>query len=205
MPLNDTKLRRIAGKPYDGPEEIADGGGLSARISPKGLITFQYRYRFNGKPARLKLGTYGKMSIKEARDAMEECKGWLEEGRDPAMQRKKARDIVSSSPSISTLVDEWLETPSVKEMVKYEYWKRMLKLHVTDNYGRLIADEMSPVEWEQIFLRITKGGSPVQAGNVLVKMKQVIRYALRRKRITSNSLMLLEINDIGSRPDVVVN
>ncbi|MBJ9570600.1 tyrosine-type recombinase/integrase [Citrobacter braakii] len=201
MPLNDTKLRRIAGKPYDGPEEIADGGGLSARISPKGLITFQYRYRFNGKPARLKLGTYGKMSIKEARDAMEECKGWLEEGRDPAMQRKKARDIVSSSPSISTLVDEWLETPSVKEMVKYEYWKRMLKLHVTDNYGRLIADEMSPVEWEQIFLRITKGGSPVQAGNVLVKMKQVIRYALRRKRITSNSLMLLEINDIGSRPD----
>ncbi|HEE0040048.1 TPA: site-specific integrase [Citrobacter freundii] len=201
MPLNDTKLRRIAGKPYDGPEEIADGGGLSARISPKGLITFQYRYRFNGKPARLKLGTYSKMSIKEARDAMEECKGWLEEGRDPAMQRKKARDIISSSPSISTLVDEWLETPSVKEMVKYEYWKRMLKLHVTDNYGRLIADEMSPVEWEQIFLRITKGGSPVQAGNVLVKMKQVIRYALRRKRITSNSLMLLEINDVGSRPD----
>ncbi|MCV5004113.1 integrase, partial [Escherichia coli] len=74
----------------------------------------------------------------------------------------------------------------------------MLKLHITDNYGKLIADEMSPVEWEQIFIRITKGGSPVQAGNVLVKMKQVIRYALRRKRITSNALMLLEINDIGS-------
>lgn len=77
----------------------------------------------------------------------------------------------------------------------------MLKLHITDNYGKLIADEMSPVEWEQIFIRITKGGSPVQAGNVLVKMKQVIRYALRRKRITSNALMLLEINDIGSRPN----
>lgn len=34
-----------------------------------------------------------------------------------------------------------------------------------------------------------------------MKMKQVIRYALRRKRITSNALMLLEINDIGSRPN----
>ncbi|EIH1057685.1 DUF4102 domain-containing protein, partial [Escherichia coli] len=176
MALNDTKLRRISGKAYEGPEEIADGGGLSVRISPKGLITFQYRYRFNGKPARLKLGTYGKMSLKEARDALEECKGWLEKGKDPAMQRKKAKDIASSSPSISTLVDEWFDTPSVKEMVKYEYWKRMLKLHITDNYGKLIADEMSPVEWEQIFIRITKGGSPVQAGNVLVKMKQVIRY-----------------------------
>jgi len=26
MPLNDTKLRRIDGKPYDGPDELPDGG-----------------------------------------------------------------------------------------------------------------------------------------------------------------------------------
>ena len=50
-------------------------------------------------------------------------------------------------------------------------------------------------------MEITKSGSPVQAGNVLVKMKQVIRYALRRRRITSNALMLLELNDIGKRPE----
>lgn len=201
MPLNDTKLRRIDGKPYDGPDEIADGGGLSARISPKGLITFQFRYRFNGKPVRLKLGTYGKMSIKEAREAMEECKKWLEEGRDPSIQRKMVKVKVSQSPTISDLVDEWFESPSVKTLVKHDYWKRMLKLHVTDGHGKLIAEEMDPVQWEKIFLKITKAGSPVQAGNVLVKMKQVIRYALRRKRITSNSLMLLELNDVGKRPE----
>lgn len=201
MPLNDTKLRRIDGKPYDGPDELPDGGGLSARISPKGLITFQYRYRYNGKASRLKLGTYGKMSIKEAREAMEECKKWLEEGRDPSVQRKMVKEKVGSSPSLGTLVGEWLESPSVKDLVKHEYWKRILKLHVTDNYGKLIAEEMDPVQWEKIFLKITKSGSPVQAGNVLVKMKQVIRYALRRKRITSNTLMLLEINDVGKRPD----
>lgn len=201
MPLNDTKLRRIDGKNYDGPAELPDGGGLSVRISPKGLITFQYRYRFGGKPARLKLGSYGKMSIKEAREAMEQCKKWLEEGKDPAIQRKVIKDQIAQSPSISTLVSEWLETPTVKELVKFEYWKRMLELHVTDKYGKLIAEEMDPTHWEKIFLEITKSGSPVQAGNVLVKMKQVIRYALRRRRITSNALMLLELNDIGKRPE----
>ncbi|MDV7025159.1 site-specific integrase [Atlantibacter subterranea] len=201
MPLNDTKLRRIDGKPYDGPDELPDGGGLSARISPKGLITFQYRYRFNGKPVRLKLGTYGKLSIKEAREAMEQCKKWLEEGKDPAVQRKLVKEQAASSPSISVLVDEWLESPSVKELVKYEYWTRMLKLHVTDKYGRMIVDDMDPTHWEKIFLSISKAGSPVQAGNVLVKMKQVVRYALRRKRITSNALMLLELNDVGKRPE----
>lgn len=201
MPLNDTKLRRIDGKPYDGPDELPDGGGLSARISPKGLITFQYRYRFNGKPVRLKLGTYGKLSIKEAREAMEQCKKWLEEGKDPAVQRKLVKEQAASSPSISVLVDEWLESPSVKELVKYDYWTRMLKLHVTDKYGRMIVDDMDPTHWEKIFLSISKAGSPVQAGNVLVKMKQVVRYALRRKRITSNALMLLELNDVGKRPE----
>ncbi|WP_333892409.1 site-specific integrase [Atlantibacter subterraneus] len=201
MPLNDTKLRRIDGKPYDGPDELPDGGGLSARISPKGLITFQYRYRFNGKPVRLKLGTYGKLSIKEAREAMEQCKKWLEEGKDPAVQRKLVKEQAASSPSISVLVDEWLESPSVKELVKYEYWTRMLKLHVTDKYGRMIVDDMDPTHWEKIFLSISKAGSPVQAGNVLVKMKQVVRYALRRKRINSNALMLLELNDVGKRPE----
>ena len=34
--LTDTKLRNIHGKPYDGPEEVPDAGGLSARISPRG-------------------------------------------------------------------------------------------------------------------------------------------------------------------------
>jgi len=126
MPLNDTKLRRIDGKPYDGPAEQPDGGGLSVRISPKGLITFQYRYRFSGKPARLKLGTYGKMSIKEAREAIDECKKWLEEGRDPAVQRRMVKEKITLSPNISTLVDEWLESPSVKQLVKHDYWKRML-------------------------------------------------------------------------------
>lgn len=201
MPLNDTKLRRIDGKPYDGPVEIPDGGGLSVRISPKGLITFQYRYRFNGKPVRLKLGVYGSMSIKEARDAVEVCKKWLSEGKNPAVYRKLDKKKKTESPDIATLVNEWLDTPSAKDLVKYEYWKRMLKLHVTDLYGQLIVDDMDPTHWEKIFLAITKSGSPVQAGNVLVKMKQVIKYALRRKRITSNSLMLLELTDVGKLPE----
>ena len=36
MALSDAKLHKIAGKPYDGPTELPDGQGLSARISPSG-------------------------------------------------------------------------------------------------------------------------------------------------------------------------
>ena len=56
MAISDTKLRTIYGKPYSGPQEVADADGLSVRISPKGVIQFQYRYRWHGKPNRLGLG-----------------------------------------------------------------------------------------------------------------------------------------------------
>ncbi len=197
MPLNDTKLRRIDGKPYDGPEELADAGGLSVRISPKGNITFQLRYRFAGKPVRLRLGSYGKMTLREARGTMEQCKKWLSEGRSPAAMMKKAMAEAIASPDIKTLVEEWLDSPAARELVKFDYWQRMLSLHVTDRYGKLLVDEMRPVEWEQIFRRINDEGSPVQAGNVMVRMKQVVRYGLRRQRIKSSTLLLLRITDVG--------
>ncbi|EBP8054687.1 DUF4102 domain-containing protein, partial [Salmonella enterica] len=43
MSLSDTKLRGIHGKPYSGPTEVTDGDGLSARITPTGTVTFQFR------------------------------------------------------------------------------------------------------------------------------------------------------------------
>lgn len=50
--LSGTRLRALYNRPYDGPAELADRDGLGVRISPKGTITFQYHFRFNGKPAR---------------------------------------------------------------------------------------------------------------------------------------------------------
>ena len=49
MTLSDTKLRSTHGKPYSGPQEVSDADGLSARISPSGVIRFQYRYRWELK------------------------------------------------------------------------------------------------------------------------------------------------------------
>ncbi|MGH1408211.1 MAG: Arm DNA-binding domain-containing protein [Aeromonas sp.] len=68
MALSDVKLRKIAGKPYDGPNELPGGQGLSARISPSGNISFQYRYRHGQRARRMSLGSYGDVTLKEARE-----------------------------------------------------------------------------------------------------------------------------------------
>ncbi|WP_139118993.1 Arm DNA-binding domain-containing protein, partial [Aeromonas hydrophila] len=67
MAITDTWLRGINGKPYAGQSEVTDGDGLGVRISPKGLITFQVRYRKNGKQVRKTIGRYPLVSLREAR------------------------------------------------------------------------------------------------------------------------------------------
>ncbi|WP_144276441.1 Arm DNA-binding domain-containing protein, partial [Cronobacter sakazakii] len=82
MAISDTKLRGLHGKPYDGPSELTDADGLGIRITPKGVISFQYRYRFNGKQHRLGIGRYPEVSLRDARLKVGEFKGVLETGKD---------------------------------------------------------------------------------------------------------------------------
>lgn len=197
MALNDTKLRKIVGKPYDGPTELPDANGLSVRVSPKGLVSFQYRYRFAGKLQRMKIGTYGTMSLKEARDAVEVCRQHLSEGREPSVQRKMAMSEKIQAPSVSDCISEWLESPQAKKLVKYDYWIRMFDLHVTPYVGRMTVDEMQIAHWESVFKRMRENGAPVMAGMMLVKMKQIFNYSLRRNRIIRNVLTPLSVVDVG--------
>ncbi|EFX3176281.1 TPA: DUF4102 domain-containing protein, partial [Shigella flexneri] len=83
MAISDTKLRTIYGKPYSGPQELADADGLSVRISPKGVIQFQYRYRWHGKPNRLGLGRYPSLSLKDARQITADLRKLYFSGTDP--------------------------------------------------------------------------------------------------------------------------
>ena len=62
MAFSDTWLKANNGKERAALEERGDREGLGVRITPEGKITFQIRYRYQGKPRRLDLGSYPLMS-----------------------------------------------------------------------------------------------------------------------------------------------
>lgn len=67
MALTELWLKGQNGKARPKVEEFADRDAMSVRISAKGKIVFQLRYRYLGKACRLDIGTYPNLSLKNAR------------------------------------------------------------------------------------------------------------------------------------------
>jgi len=202
MALSDTKLRKISGKEYDGPSEIPDGEGLSARISPKGYITFQYRYRFDGRLHRLKIGVYPDTSLKDAREKLSYYREVLARGENPAVTKIMDSEAMTNKVTVSRLIDLWMDSPESESLVKREYWRRAIDRHIIPMVGKMTVDDMTIVHWRPVFDKIRKGGAPVMAGSILSRMKQIINYGVRNGFVSSNVLLPLSVNDVGKAPKV---
>ena len=87
MAFSDTWLKANNGKERAALEERCDREGLGVRITPKGKITFQLRYRYQGAAKRLDLGSYPLMSLKEARSEAQRLRAQHEQGQDPQVVR----------------------------------------------------------------------------------------------------------------------
>ncbi|MFV9064338.1 Arm DNA-binding domain-containing protein [Serratia fonticola] len=103
--MTDAKLRKLNGKPIPKLVDMPDSGGLSIRITPLGLIVFQYRYA--GKARRMTLGAYDDISLKDARDMVQEAKRALAEGKDPIIVKAMAFDEQTSAPTVDACLAHW--------------------------------------------------------------------------------------------------
>ena len=59
------------------PYKLAGGQGLSLLVYPNQSKYWRLAYRFDGKQWTLSLGTYPKLTIKQARTLRDEAKGLL--------------------------------------------------------------------------------------------------------------------------------
>jgi len=86
MALSEAWLKANNGKERKAVEVVADRDSMSVRISPKGKIVFQLRYRFNNKQERIDLGTYPHMSLKDARLEATRLRGLLDQNKNPKLE-----------------------------------------------------------------------------------------------------------------------
>lgn len=201
--LTDAKLRKLNGKPIPKLIEMPDGGGLSIRITPLGLIVFQYRYRYAGKARRMTLGSYDEISLKEARDMVQEAKRVLAEGKDPITVKSMTLEEIAGAASVKDCLSHWTASAQAQRLVKLQYWERAFERHVIPYVGDMIVDEMQISHWQPVFKRMRTNGAETFAGIMLSKLKQVFSYCLRTEKIRVNPIAALRISDVGKPVGVV--
>lgn len=201
MAISDTKLRSIHGKPYSGSPEVSDADGLSARISPKGVITFQYRYRWHGKAQRLGIGRYPAVSLKDARAITSELRILYDRGIDPR-QYFETKGSADTKVTVKDCLDYWKENyvdMSLRENTKGLYKSTVIKRLSGAFEGRPVTD-ITVKQWVDLFAREERENSR-RARQLLVQLRSAMGWCIRRHFIPDCSVMKIEPRDVGSRSE----
>lgn len=201
MAISDTKLRSLHGKPYSGSPEVSDADGLSARISPKGVINFQFRYRWHGKAQRLGIGRYPAVALKEARAITSELRILYDRGIDPRQYFDKSVNI-GNRATVKDCLNYWKENyvdVSLRENSRELYKSTVIK-RLSDAFeGRPVA-EITVKQWVDLFTQEERENSR-RARQLLVQLRSAMGWCIRRHFIPDCSVMKVEPRDVGSRSE----
>lgn len=196
MALSDAALRSMLGKENEKVQVKTDRDGLSARISCKGRITFQYRYRWNGQGERVDIGTYPATSLKEAREEAVRMRGELEQNRNPRLLKRMARNEAYSALTVEDVIRAWLERYGVENKSDYQQVLRSFELHLFPQLGS-VPHENAPINMWLNVLEPLARRVPFITVRLLSNAKQAHNWALRRQLIKTTPLSDLRIADLG--------
>jgi integrase len=187
MPLTDNKIRTT--KAASTTLKLSDGRGLHLEVSPAGGKWWRYRYRFARIPKQLSLGTYPEVSLKEARERLDEARKLLAAGVDPSAHRKamKAAKETDASNSFEVVAREWFTKYSEAEEWSDTHKKRTLRLFERDIFpkmGSRTVSEVTALELLAIARKIESRGALETAHRAIGTCGQVFRYAVATGRAT---------------------
>ena len=187
MPLTDTWLKKNLGKARAEQHVEADRDGLSARVSPKGKIIFQMRFRYQGKQARLDLGSYPNLTLQQARLELQKMKGVLEAGHDPRVYKKLEVHKVTNALTFEELYLEWHEKYCMANKKNAQQQLRSFQLYVFPKYGSLPADQITLHMWLELLEDHFEKSASI-TDRLLTNTKQCLDWGVNRKLIENNPI-----------------
>jgi integrase len=198
MALSDAWLKANSNKTRQTLEEFVDRDGLGVRVTPKGKVVFQLRYRYDRQHKRVDLGSYPALNLKTARAEALRLKGQLEQGHDPRIVRALEKQAILKADSVESLFRQWYEAYCKKNKKGHHDVLRSFELHVFPRIGNLPADKITLHEWLDL-LEKQAAARPGIADRILTNAKQMLKWGVKRRLIPSNPLV-----EISAREDLQI-
>ncbi len=191
--LTDLRIRSL--KPKSTRYEVWDPAapGFGVRVTPRGIKSFVYLYRFEGLAKRMTIGRYPKLSLSTARIQYAIAKAALDDkGIDPGKGLVEGRAASRLAPTVSQLVDEYMEKWAKPRKRSWKEDRRLLDHDVIPTLGRKKAATVTRRDIRLLLDNITERGALVVANRVLAVVRKMFRFAVSRDIVPSNPCEAIE-------------
>lgn len=175
--------------------------GLYLRISAEGTGFFVFQYKYNGKPKRMTLGTYGKrpdgMPLADARSALAEARALVKRGKDPLAEKDRAKQ--SDFKTVDDLAQDWL-----KEMTKHLKFpnipKRIYTQEIKPQIGGLLIDDVGGLDIRNVLTFVKnrkKAARPTIVNDTLTYLKQLFDHGITLSVTDNNPASAFKVKHAG--------
>ena len=189
--LTDARIR--SQRPKEARYKVWDTEpGFGIRVAPSGRKSFIYLYRFEGKPRRMTLGVYPRMSLANARESVAQAVNKLEQGIDPGIEKIADRKALRDAESFAELAHEWVERWAKPKRKNWKHAKWHLETDAIPAWGKRKAKSITRRDVIQLVEGIMDRGSPVMANRTLSLIKQVFKFGVQRDIIDASPAVAID-------------
>lgn len=206
--LTDIQIRNWikAGERFDGK---SDGDGLYLTYRKDFAVPrWLFRYRFAGKSRSMGIGTYGELSLADARKAVKELRAKVSLGHDVAgekQERKKAAvakiEAEKNAITVGQLADEYFERMILGHWKHPNIVRSRIEKDIKPNIGKLAVAEVKPMHIDAMLQAIVKRGAPTMANDVLRWVRRMFDFAVKRHMVDYNPAVAFNLADAGGKEE----
>ena len=206
--LSDVQIRGWikAGERF---EQRGDGEGLYLRYRKEDATPrWLFRYRLAGQARILSMGSYGTLSLADARKTAKEMRARVALGHDPQGEKKeRKRDAVAKieadrlAVTMGQLADDYFAAQIVGRWKHPNIVRARIENDIKPNIGRLAVTDVKPQHIDAMLQTIVKRGAPTMANDVLRWVKRMFDYAIKRQMVTFNPATAFSLIDAGGKEE----
>jgi len=189
--LTDARIR--SKRPEESRYEVWDTEpGFGLRIAPSGRKSFVYLYRFEGKPRRMTLGVYPRVSLADAREEVAQAVQKLERDIDPGTEKIAARKEARDAESFADLADEFIKRHARPNLKSWKDVQRQLYVDAIPAWGKRKAKSIARRDVIILIDDIMDRGAPVTANRTLTLLKQLFKFGVQRDILEDSPAVLID-------------
>jgi integrase len=187
--------------------------GLYLVHQPSGARSWAVRYRVDGAPKKLTLGSYPAVDLTTARKRAREAIGEVAGGVDPAARKMAARQARRAEQSINDrvadvvaqYVERYVKRPAAGHAWAREV-ERLLKVEVVPVIGAKRLGELSRTDINGLLDGIVdRRGTPYTANRTLAVLRRMCNWAIERELIHNSPVEKIKPRDGEKERDRVLD